>query len=174
MNKRLVPFARAKSIYDIPLTFYKENGIKIILADLDNTLDSAKTLLPSKRACTLKENLEKEGIRIAIASNNTSKRVYCYAKELGVKAYCGLCKPFSWKLKKLTKKEKFNLNEVVFIGDQLMTDAKASSGAKIRFILVEPLTKEEPLRTKFNRLFEKRPRRKLDQVPYVTMWRKIS
>lgn len=173
MDERLIPFARARSIYDIPVSFYKENGITVVLSDLDNTLDPAKTRLPRQEAFLLKGMLEKEGITFAIVSNNTGKRVRDYADALGAKAYYGLRKPFSRKLRKLLESEGYKRSETVLVGDQLMTDAKAASGAGIRFIYTERLVKEEPLWTKFNRLFEKKPRKRLESAPYIGRWRKI-
>ena len=49
MNKKAIPFAIASSVYEIPFSFYKENGIKHILLDLDNTLACYKDKLPSEK-----------------------------------------------------------------------------------------------------------------------------
>ena len=52
MNKKAIPFAIASSVYEIPFSFYKENGIKHILLDLDNTLACYKDKLPSENELT--------------------------------------------------------------------------------------------------------------------------
>ena len=49
MLKRFIPTFYSKSIFDVPLDFYKKNNIKIVFTDLDNTLDSYKVLSPSQR-----------------------------------------------------------------------------------------------------------------------------
>ena len=43
------PTYRANSIFEIPLSFYAEHGIKVVLSDLDNTLDDYRVQTPSPR-----------------------------------------------------------------------------------------------------------------------------
>src|SRR5699024_966931 len=54
-------------------------------------------------------------------------------------------------------KKRYNLksNEVVLVGDQLMTDIAAANNAGIRSILVKPLVKSDAWNTKPNRMLEK-------------------
>ena len=40
MLKIHIPYAHASSIFDIEMDFFKKEGIKTLLVDLDNTLDS--------------------------------------------------------------------------------------------------------------------------------------
>ena len=129
MNKKLIPFALAKSIYEVEPAFYKKLGIKAILCDLDNTLDAYDIKEPGERAFALKKELDCLGIDLYIASNNSSKRVRHYAEILGVKCASGLLKPFSFRLKKFLKREHLDPNDVLMIGDQIMTDVKSANGA---------------------------------------------
>ena len=76
MNKKAIPFAIALSVYDIPLSFYKDNNIKHVLLDLDNTLASYKEKTPSLKTKELINSLKNLGLSVAIASNNTSERVH--------------------------------------------------------------------------------------------------
>ena len=112
MLKRFIPFAHAQSIFETDISFYEKLGIKFVLLDLDNTLDSYKTEYPSKRVVELKENLLAEGIEIIITSNNTGKRVSKYARELGVRCLSKVCKPFSKKLLRRLKDLRINKDEI--------------------------------------------------------------
>ena len=47
--KKLIPDFYCKNIFEIPLSFYKDNSIKYILSDLDNTLDGYNILYPTPR-----------------------------------------------------------------------------------------------------------------------------
>lgn len=174
MNKLAIPYAIAKSAYDIPLSFYKENGIKHILFDLDNTLASYKDDKPNEKTKELVISLKKEGIHVSIASNNTSKRVHTFAKDLDIPAYCALRKPFAGPLKKLLKREGMNPNETFLIGDQILTDVYAGNKAGIRVILCMPLTKLDPPWTKVNRFLSKMKMKQLYKEPYKNMWKGIS
>ncbi|MBO4540968.1 MAG: HAD hydrolase-like protein [Bacilli bacterium] len=173
MIKRKIPFAHAKSIYDVDPTFYRKLGIKVILTDLDNTLDSIQTKTPSEKAKALKVMMEREGIRFLIVSNNTGKRVRMYAQELGVGAVCWMLKPFSFRLKSFLKREKIAKEEVLLIGDQILTDVLAGNGAKIKTLLCDPLVPEDPPWTRFNRIFERPIRRKLKERHLVKEWEEL-
>ena len=155
MCKRFVPYATAKSVYDIESSFFVKENIKYLFLDLDNTLDSYKEMTPRKDAHLLKERLEQIGIIPIIVSNNRGKRVRSYARALGVKYFNSVGKPFTFKIKRILKQENIKTNEVMLIGDQLITDIAMSNKAKIKSIYVEKLVKEDQITTRFNRLFEK-------------------
>jgi HAD superfamily phosphatase (TIGR01668 family) len=155
------PTYRANSIFEIPVSFYAEHGIKVILSDLDNTLDDYRIQTPSPRTLELVKKLKEAGIDFYIASNNTSKRVTLYGKSLGIRVFSGLMKPFSGPLKKLIKEEGFKKEEVVLIGDQVLTDVKAGNKAGIMTILTEPISEGDIIWTRFNRVFEKKKRKKI-------------
>ena len=155
------PTYRANSIFEIPVSFYTEHGIRVILSDLDNTLDDYRIKTPSPRTLELVKQLKEAGIEFYIASNNTSKRVSLYGEELGIRVFSGLMKPFSGPLKKLIQQEGFKKEEVVLIGDQVLTDVKAGNKAGIMTILTEPISKGDIIWTRFNRIFEKKKRKKI-------------
>ena len=173
MLKRFIPFAHAKSISEIDFSFYQKIGIKYVFADLDNTLDSYKQATPLDRAKALKEGLTKLGIELIIVSNNTGARVQKYSKELGVRHFSSLAKPFSFKLKKIMKTANIKPEEVVMIGDQTVTDISCANGAKIKSILTDKLVEEDQPTTRFNRLFDKPLRKKLAKKNLLKDWRQI-
>lgn len=171
MNKRFVPTFWAESAFVIPPSFYRELGIRVILFDLDNTLAPyyAKSVPPAAK--TLVNALEKEGFTLAILSNNTTPKLRRFAHELGLTAYGGAMKPFGFALRRLLKKQRWAKEETLLIGDQILTDVLAANSAGIRSILTEPLAKEEPLWTKWNRLYERPIRRKLMREKLVPSWK---
>lgn len=171
MWKRLIPFAHAKSIYEIDVEFYKKLGIKYVFSDLDNTLDSYKQAIPTEKAICLKNKLNSEGIELIITSNNTGKRVTLYSTEYGVRFLSSLKKPFSKKLKKKMKNVGINPNEVIMIGDQVITDIGCANGAGIKSILTDKLVKEDQPTTRFNRLFDRPLRKKLSRKGLLKDWR---
>ena len=48
MFKKFIPFAHAKSIYEIDPEFFKKQGVKTLFIDLDNTLDSYRAFHPKQ------------------------------------------------------------------------------------------------------------------------------
>ena len=173
MFKRFIPFAHAESIYEIDLIFYKKLGIKYVFADLDNTLDSYKQKTPLANAKKLKEGLENLGIELIIVSNNTGERVKRYSSELGVRHFSSLAKPFSFRIKRIMKKLNINKDEVIMIGDQIVTDISCANGAKVKSVLTEKLVPEDQPTTRFNRLFDNPLRNKLKKKNLLKDWRQI-
>lgn len=165
MNKRFIPTYLASSVYAIPSSFYRKEGIEILLLDLDNTLASHHTRKADAASQIWVKKMKEAGLSLYIVSNNTGRRVKEYAQSLGVEALSGLAKPFSCKLRRLLKKKGFAPQHCVLIGDQLLTDVLAANGAHLRSILSEPLSADDPPWTKVNRFFERRKRRAFNANP---------
>ena len=68
MRKRLIPYCHAKNIYEIDINFFVSQNVKYLFVDLDNTLDSYKTLTPSEKAIELKKKLDDVNIELIIVS----------------------------------------------------------------------------------------------------------
>ena len=159
MAKIHIPTYHAKSVYDIPLSFYKEKGIKTILCDLDNTLDSYRQKTPTDKAILLKEELSKVGVELIIVSNNRKDRVGTYAEALGVKYIYSIGKPFPYGINKAIKELALEKESTLLIGDQTVTDIVSANRAHIRCVLTDKIVEEDQPTTYFNRLFD-RPIRK--------------
>ncbi|MCR5333048.1 MAG: YqeG family HAD IIIA-type phosphatase [Bacilli bacterium] len=173
MRKIYIPYAHAKSVYDIDVSFFLKEKVNTIFLDLDNTLDSYRQKTPTQKAVELKENLEKAGIQIYILSNNTGKRVKEYAEALGVKYVNSIGKPFASGIKRLLKNDNLKPENVMMIGDQLITDVAAANRAHLRIIYTEKLVKEDQPTTRFNRIFERPKKRRLIKKHLLREWEEI-
>ena len=159
MFKKLIPYAHSQSIYEIEIDFYKRNGITTLFMDLDNTLDSYRAREPKPQTIEYVSELKKNKITPIIISNNKAKRVSGYANLLGVEFLSSARKPFSRRIKAEIARRNLKKDEVMLVGDQLMTDVLAAKGAGIKVVLTEKLVKEDQWTTHINRLID-RPIRK--------------
>lgn len=173
MNKKYIPFAHAKSLHEIDIDFFKKLGIKTILVDLDNTLDSYKVKKPSENTVELIKKFKTHDINVIIVSNNRSKRVKPYADMLGIKMTSMNMKPFPNKIKKLMRNDSLNASETILVGDQLLTDVIAGNKAGLKTILVDRLTKEDQKMTRIRRIFERPKIAKLRKLNLLKEWRDI-
>ena len=173
MNKKYIPFAHAKALHEIDVAFFKKLGIKNILVDLDNTLDSYKAKTPSEDTLNLIKKLKDHDINVIIVSNNRSSRVKPYADALGIKMTSMNMKPFPNKIKKLMKQDSLKIEETILVGDQLLTDIIAGNKAGLRTILVDKLTKYDQNMTKLRRIFERPKIAKLRKLNLLKEWRDI-
>ena len=166
-----VPFAHAKSLYEIDPDFFKSNGVTTLLVDLDNTLDSYKRHTPSDEAKVLIQKLKDVGLTICIISNNRYKRVLAYADELDIDFLSSCKKPCTKKIKKYLAISCLDNEEVMIVGDQLMTDTLAGNRAKIRVVLTEKIVKEDQPTTRFNRLLDRPIRKRLRKKGLLIDWK---
>ena len=168
-----IPFAYAQSIYEIKIDFYKRNGVKVLLIDLDNTLDSYRLYVPSERAVGYIKYLQDNGITPVIISNNRGKRVSTYANHLKIDYVSMAGKPFAGRILKEISKRNLSKDEVMLVGDQLITDVTAGRRAGIRVVLTEKLVKEDQITTRINRLFDRPIRKYLKNRNKLKNWEEI-
>lgn len=171
MWKKFIPYAHAQSIYEIPVDFYKKNNVRVLLIDLDNTLDSYRLFFPTDRAIKLISDLKKENIEPIVISNNSCKRVFGYAKALNVPFLHSARKPFAFKIKKFLKSNNVLKTDAMIVGDQIITDVLAAKGVGIRAILTEKIVKEDQWTTHINRLLDRPIRHHLEKKGLLPDWR---
>lgn len=152
---KYIPYMYKKNIFDIPYERLKKENIKCLIFDLDNTL-----ALIDEEECpvdTMKliEEL-KTDFTVIIITNNTEKRVIPYQMVLGIDAIYLAMKPFTVGLRRVLRKYNLKKEEMVMIGDQLVTDIKSGIRFGIKTILVDPLGKKDLKITNFNRFIENR------------------
>ena len=155
MCKRFIPYAHAKNIYEVDIDFFKFLGAKYLFLDLDNTLDSYRSMIPNERSVNFIKSLKENGITPIILSNNRGKRVKGYAEKLDIECIHSVGKPFPFRIKRLIKRKGIDPNEIIMVGDQMITDVCSGNGAKIKVILTDKLVKEDQFTTHFNRFFER-------------------
>ena len=171
MFNRFIPFAHAQSIYEVPVEFFLNNGVKLLLIDLDNTLDSYRLYEPTERAVQKINVIKEAGITPIIVSNNKEKRVKKYADAAGVECIYSAHKPFSRRIRNFLAKKNVQATEVMLVGDQLMTDVLAARGAHIRVLLTEKIVKEDQWTTHINRLADRPIRKHLNKKGKLPDWR---
>ena len=96
-------------------------------------------------------------------SNNNKKRVKRAVEKFEIDYVYWAMKPFTWGIDRALKLFHFEKNEVVMVGDQLMTDIRAAHRAGIRSILVKPLVEHDSIKTQINRARERRVLKKINE-----------
>lgn len=173
MKNKYVPFAVAVSIYEIDIDFFKQQNVKVLLMDLDNTLDSYKLYHPTERAYELIKKIKEAGILPVIVSNNRGKRVRTYAKDLNLIYINSAAKPFGFRIRKFIEQYGWNKEEVMLVGDQMITDVAAAKRVGIRVILTDKIVKEDQWTTRFNRIFGRIIRKYHKKRGNLISWRTI-
>ena len=156
MLERFKPTWMLNSIYNLTPADLKRQEIKAILTDLDNTLIAWNQ--PQTNNEQLRKwlaTMEKAGISVVVVSNNSYRRLEKFATPLKIKFISRAMKPFDLGINKAKKQLSLKNDQLVLVGDQLMTDIAAANKAKIKSILVKPLVNSDAWNTKINRFFER-------------------
>ncbi len=174
MKKQKVAY-NAVNVYRIDPQFFLDGGYKNVVFDLDNTLVPADCETPSDECLALFEELKGMGLRLIIISNNHPKRVEKFVKDLDVEYLASAFKYIPRRIRKYLKSIDCNIDETIFIGDQILSDRTYVKSLKGSLILTEPLVPKDNWITKIPRSIDKRIRRrwrKHDQLGTECPYRK--
>lgn len=149
----MVPDAYYKSVYEIDYDNLIKKGYRNIFLDVDNTIVPYTEDKVSKEIKTLINKLKNKDFNIVIVSNSMSNRVTNIVNDLNVKGYYSSMKPLKKTYKKIIKE--YKKDESVFIGDQFMTDVLGAKRCGFKIILVDRISNNEPIYTRFWRFFER-------------------
>lgn len=152
-----IPTYLAMTVYDIDFNSLYEQGKRVILFDLDNTLASYQDTVPTAKQLELNAKLRNIGYKIYIVSNNRERRTKLYTKTFKVDKYLVLArKPFKRRINRFIEREGIKKEEIIMIGDQLLTDIACANRLNVDCVLVHSISrKTEKWYTKINRLREK-------------------
>lgn len=156
MIKKLYPAVYIGSVYDLNIQELKEEGIKGIIFDIDNTLVPYDEIEPNKEIIQLFEKLQAEGFKITLVSNNTEDRVVKFNEKLKVFALHQSQKPLTKNFKKALTLMQCTKEEAVIVGDQVFTDVYGGNKAGIKTILVQPVSDKDEWKTKVKRGLERK------------------
>lgn len=133
----------------------KELGIKGIITDLDNTLVPWDVREATPEVLDWFKKMKENDIQITIISNNNAERVTVFSEPLSTPFVYSARKPLKRAFKKVQKEMNLSKNEIVVIGDQLLTDIFGGNMAGFYTILVVPIVQTDGKITKINRKIER-------------------
>ncbi|SYW20230.1 YqeG family HAD IIIA-type phosphatase [Oenococcus oeni] len=149
------PTYRVKKAWGISPRALKSHGITTVLADLDNTLVAWNKPEGGDDFFVWHEKLLDAKINLIVVSNNSTGRVKKAVKALGVPFESWSLKPLPRGIKKTLRDFNLSKEEVIMVGDQIMTDIVAANLAGVRSALVKPLIETDGFPTRINRYFAK-------------------
>ena len=128
------------SVYDLAPEGLAAHGIRLVLADLDNTLTPYEEALPSPALVAWKEALEGAGITLFVVSNSRkSRRCPDFCAELGIGCVRHAGKPGTKGFAQALEQTGCRAEEAIMVGDQIFTDTLGANRAGIATVLVKPM-----------------------------------
>lgn len=155
MKRFLSPDHLFGTYRDITPEFLQKNGIRALVADIDNTLAPYAQAEPDEALCAWLGALQDAGIRIALISNNKPERVHLFNRNLGLPVYPDAGKPHRKYLRIALAEMGIPAKEAAMLGDQLLTDALAGNRMGMRVLIVPPIKNDGGLFFRCKRLIEK-------------------
>lgn len=163
MLKLFLPDLCVKSVFEIKAEELKEKGIKGVITDLDNTLVAWDEKHATEEVQKWFEEMDKSGIEVMIFSNNNRSRVELFAEPLNRPYVYQANKPLKRAFKKAARQMGFKPDEIVVIGDQLLTDILGGNRSGFQTTLVAPIVDTDAKITKLNRKIEQKIMRLLEK-----------
>lgn len=151
----LTPEYLFKDITRITPEFLRQQGIRALLLDVDNTLTAHGSQQLSQPVAAWLEQMKAQGIRMVIVSNNLRRRVEPFARQLGLDYISMGCKPLPGGLARARRRLGVGRREIALVGDQLFTDRLAGWLYGIRVLVVQPMTRDIKKGILFRRKLEK-------------------
>lgn len=144
-----------ESIADIPLAFFKEEGIDALILDLDNTLTTHNNPIPDPRRLDWFTKAKYSGLKMIIVSNNHPERVKPFAEFLGLDFVPEGGKPLPRGYNEACRRLGIEKMRIAAVGDQVFTDVMGCKTAGIRSIFVFPIEYETGFWFRVKRALEK-------------------
>ena len=150
----IYPNAYFNKVEEITIEFLKENKIKALILDVDNTLiDYNKNL--SKDVENWIKELKGQGIKLYILSNtNQKEKVETVANKLQITYKFFAKKPLKSGFLKIQKELKEEVENIAVVGDQIFTDIIGGNRCKMFSILVDPINEKDFWYTAWKRPLE--------------------
>ena len=150
----LYPKLYCKNVLEITPEYLKENDIKALILDVDNTLlDFDLKIIDGLDVWC--ENIKNNDIKCMILSNsNKTTKVKMVADLLKINYIKFAMKPLKRGFKLAKKELQIPEENIAVVGDQIFTDVIGANRMKMHSILVKPLAEKDLWMTRFKRPLE--------------------
>lgn len=148
------PTWMVESIYQLKPEQLQKRHIKGVITDLDNTLIAWNEPDASEEMADWLQMMAQAEIPVVIVSNNSKKRVERVAADYGIRYQAMAKKPLRHGMRQALKKLALPKEEVVVVGDQLLTDIFTANRLGLQSVLVKPIVSSDGKVTQFNRRIE--------------------
>ena len=151
----LYPNDYIDSVYDVNFKKLYEEGYRLLLFDVDNTL-VPHGAPADERAIQLFQELREIGFQTWFLSNNKEPRVKSFCEAVNGTSYIFKCgKPDTEAYLDAVKRSGCQKSQAFFFGDQIFTDVLGAKRAGLHAIMVKPIHPKEEIQIVLKRYLEK-------------------
>ena len=139
MRFSLLPKQIRHSLTEITPEMLKEQGIRLLMLDFDNTIIPYTTNTPTPEMESWLQNMLASDIRVCVVSNSKRDRVPAFCRQRGIDCVTHAKKPFGKGIGACVEKYGFDPCACALAGDQIFTDTLGANRAGVTSILVTPI-----------------------------------
>lgn len=156
MKNILRPDEKIERFDKFDIKGHLDKGFKLILLDIDNTIDVPDVLrVGSKEAHDYIDYLIESGFEVVLFSNNYKKRVKAFIGDKNYNYHYWALKPLPFSYLYIMVKYKLKPNQIISIGDQLLTDLIGANLCGIYTIYSNRYQEKDSFTTSINRKIER-------------------
>ena len=156
MPLSFLPKRMTKKLTDITPEFLRENKIRLLMLDFDNTIVPYTTTVPTAEMESWLTRMNAlEDIRLCIVSNSHNDRVPKFCRERNMAVITHAKKPFPKGINECLTKYGIPASEAALVGDQIYTDTLGANAAGMVSVLLEPIEPESTAFFRFKRFCER-------------------
>lgn len=139
MSFPLLPTYRIGSVTDLTEEMLKNQGIRLLMLDFDNTIVPYTTDEPTEKMEQWLKDMSRSDIQICVVSNSRNTRVVRFCEKYGIDCITHAKKPFAKGIRQCLLRYSVPASASALAGDQIYTDTLGAGCAGVRSILVPAL-----------------------------------
>ena len=135
----LLPKMMVHSVTELTPSFLRDNNIRLLMLDFDNTIVPYTTNVPTETMTQWLKTMAESDIQVCIVSNSKRDRVKIFCNAYGLACITHAKKPFSKGISQCLQRFSVPAEQCALAGDQIFTDTLGANCAGVRSILVKPI-----------------------------------
>ena len=139
MRLSFLPAYVTDKLTDLRAEWLKEQDIRLLMLDFDNTVVPYTTNTPTAEMQAWLESMASSDIQLCVVSNSRKDRVKIFCEKYDIPCITHANKPFSKGIRECLEKFKVKPEECALVGDQIFTDTLGANCAGVRPILVKAI-----------------------------------
>ena len=139
MSFSLLPAALANNITELPVSYFEEHGIKLLMLDFDNTIVPYTTNVPTQPVLDWLEQMIHSSVKLCVVSNSHKERVKIFCANYGIDCITHAKKPFSKGICACMERYGMKSADCALVGDQIFTDVLGANSCGVKSILVDAI-----------------------------------
>jgi len=134
-----LPTMRVGALTELTPAILKENNIRLLMLDFDNTIVPYTTDEPTAEMELWLKTMLSGDIPLCVVSNSKRDRVKVFCKKYGMDCITHAKKPFSRGIRQCLQRYGIPAEHCALVGDQIYTDTLGANCCGVKSILVEAI-----------------------------------